>query len=1035
MLQPLRPFQPPPSLRLVLQMVRAGLPLLALVAAAYSSALAQDSVSGRVVSTIDGAPLSGVIVAVGGTSHRTQTDGRGEYTLTVPAGARTLVFRSIGYRTLEVAIDGRTVIDVSLEAAALLLEPVVIGYTTQQRRDISGAVASVTTDAIEGRKVATVEEALKGRLAGVQIQSSGEPGQPAAIIVRGQTFLYNASPLYVVDGLYLRQNPNLNPNDIASIEVLKDASAASQYGAQAANGVVVITTKRGQAGQRTRVSLRSYYGFQEPTGRIEVKNARGWAEFAQQAYENARAQNPNADPVPQGVRDILAGTLTVDTDWQDAIVRRGAIQDHAFSMSGGSPTASYYLSGGYTRQAGTIRETAFDRYSFRINSESERGRLKVGENIALSRSFKNNLDLNEGQSPLIHAMRLPPGIPIYDPNNPTGFGFGSQYLPNFGTNPVGLLALIDNTRRTHQAIGTVFGEYELLKDLRYRLNLGVGYDDFEDRFFTRAGGMPRQNNPVDPAALNVGRDEQTSRLIENLLSFDRTIGNHTVNAVVGYTEQQTTRDFLWARRRNFPDENLQEIGAGVSELDNNGFQVNTRLRSYLARINYTLGSRYLATASFRRDGSSRFGPGNRWGNFAAGSLGWVVSEESFFPRIPLLGHAGFLKLRASYGTLGNQDFDDYQFAGLVALNQSYLFGNDVIAPGAIQVTLANPNIKWQNNTEQNYGIDLSLLGDRVSVTADYYISRSDDLLVRAPLPASLGSAASPFVNAGAVENRGFEFALTHRHSRGDFELRTTANLTTISNKVRSLGNNAQPIFSGGVSRTAVGYPIGHFWVYKMDGIFQSDAEVAAHGVQPDARPGDVRYADLNGDGVLNDQDRYNAGSPFPDFEGGFFLDGRFRGFDFSIGVRGSFGNEIFNEARWWMERMDDNSNVPKGLRPWTPENPSTTTPRALIGGLAASNARRESDRWVEDGSYLKLQNVQLGYTVPSTVFERLGIAMDRARVYLNLQNLYTLTKYTGFDPEFVGFSAGSLYTLERGVDFGRVYPNPRTITVGIELGF
>ena len=1023
---------------------RGGISALAVgLLVTLAPALVQAQETGRITGLVTdqaGLPVGGARVTVQGANLGAVTGDDGRYMITgVAPGTHQLRVVRIGFASrteqANVSAGEATTANFQLEAQAIALDAIVVGYTTEQRRDISGAVASVAAEAIEGRKVATVEEALKGRVAGVQLQTSGEPGQPAAIIVRGQTFLYNAEPLYVVDGLYLRQNPNLNPNDIASIQVLKDASAASQYGAQAANGVVVITTKRGHAGQQARMSLRSYYGFQEPTGRIEVKNAREWAEFARQAYENALAQAPTADSVPKGVRDILAGTHTVDTDWQDAIFRRGAIQDHVLSISGASPTASYYLSGGYTRQDGTLRETAFDRYSFRINSEFERGRLKVGENIALSRSFKNNLDLNEGQSPLIHAMRMPPGIPIYEPNNPTGFGFGSQYLPNFGTNPVGLLALVDNTRRTHQAMGTVFGQYELLSDLRYRLNLGVSYDDFEDRFFTRAGGMPRQNNPRDPAALNVDRDNQTSLLIENLLSFDRTLGNHAVNAVVGYTEQQTKRDFLWARRRTFPDENLREIVGGLGDLDNDGFRVDTRLRSYLARATYGFGNRYLATVSFRRDGSSRFEPGSRWGNFGAGSLGWVVSEESFFPRIPLLGRADFLKLRASYGTLGNQDFDDYQFVGLVAEQQSYLFGNEVVAPGAIQVNLANPNIKWQENTQQNYGIDLSLLGDRISVTADYYISRSDDLLVRAPLPPSLGSGASPFVNAGAVENRGFEVALTHRYNRGDFELRSGANLTAISNKVRSLGNNAQPIFAGGVSRTAVGYPIGHFWVYKMDGIFQSQAEVTAHGVQPDARPGDVRYADINGDGVLNDDDRYNAGSPYPDVEGGFFLDGRFRQFAFSVGFRGSFGNEIFNEVRWWMERMDDNSNVPKGLRPWTPENPSTTTPRALIGGLAALNARRNSDRWVEDGGYLKVQNIQLGYSVPSTVLERLGIATEQARIYLNLQNVYTFTKYTGFDPEFIGFSAGSLYTLERGIDFGRVYPNPRTITVGIDVTF
>jgi TonB-dependent starch-binding outer membrane protein SusC len=330
----------------------------------------------------------------------------------------------------------------------------------------------------------------------------------------------------------------------------------------------------------------------------------------------------------------------------------------------------------------------------------------------------------------------------------------------------------------------------------------------------------------------------------------------------------------------------------------------------------------------------------------------------------------------------------------------------------------------------------------VSLSADYYISRSDDLLVRAPLPPGLGSATSPFVNAGAVRNKGFELELGHRFSRGDFSLHTSLNLTTIDNKVLGLGNNAQPIFIGGVARTAVGEPIGHFWVRKMDGIFQSAAEVQAHTatlsdgtvvlLQPDAQPGDIRYANLNQDSVINDMDRYNAGSPVPDLEGGLFFDGNYRRFDFTLGFRGAYGNEIFNDVRWWMLRMDDNSNLPEGTEPWTPENPSTTTPRALIGGRAAENARRDSDRWVEDGSFLRIQNLQVGYSLPENLLSRAGLNLRTARIYVNLQNLHTFTDYTGFDPEFVGFLSG-VSSLERGIDFGRVYPNPRTFTLGVDI--
>jgi TonB-linked SusC/RagA family outer membrane protein len=1003
--------------------------------------------TGRITGTVTtetGQPLAGTQVSVVGTQLGDLTGDDGRYTIVgVNPGTVQVRAQRIGYapltQTVIVADGVAATANFGLEAQAVTLSTVVtVGYTSEARRDISGAVASVDNEALQVRKTATIEEAISGRAPGVQVQTSGAPGQASSIIVRGQNFLGNAQPLYVVDGLYLRQNPNLNPNDVESIQVLKDASAASQYGAQAANGVVVITTKRGQAGQQNRVTARTYYGYQETPKQIDMMEPQEWAEVTRQAYANARELNPQADPLPQGVTDILEGRNTVNNDWQDAIFQRGAIQNHNLQMSGGTGAANYLVSGDYFRNDGTVINTDFERYSFRVNSELRRGRFTVGENLALSRSSANTLPLSgDGLSPLLEAMRFNPAVPIRDSTNTVGgYGIGSSYLPTFGTNPVGLLNTREITRDVNQAFGTVYGEYGILQNLRYRLNLGFSYDDSDNRTF-RERALLRQNNPIDPADLNVVRDNNSSLLFENLLSFDQTFGSHSLNAVAGYTEQRTQFDRLGAYRRNFTDESLRQINAGVSELNNQGFQNDTRLRSYLVRASYTLADRYLATASFRRDGSSRFGPSNRWGNFGAGSLGWIVSEEGFFRNSGLAGPISFLKLRASYGTLGNQDFDDYQFAALIVQNNSYLFGNDAIAPGAIQLDLANPNIKWQENTEQNYGLDLNFLDDRLSFTADYYRRRSDDLLVRAPLSQSLGARQSPFVNAGAVQNSGFELGATHRFNRGSFNLNTSANVTSIDQKVLSLGNNAQPLFAGGVARTAVGGPIGAFYVYKTNGLFQSAAEVAAHGVQPDARPGDIRYVDVNGDGVLNDEDRYVAGSPIPDFEGGFFLDGSFRQLDFNVGLRGSFGNEIFNEMGWWTGRLDDNANFRAGLRPWTPENPNTTTPRAIFGGGAASNARRNSDRWVEDGSYVRIQNVQLGYRLPAMFTSRLGLsAIQNARLYVNVQNVYTFTDYSGFDPEFIGFanSPGSNYTLERGIDFGAVYPTPRTFTFGLDFG-
>ncbi len=1004
--------------------------------------------TGRVTGTVrneGGQPLAGAQVTIQGTRLGSVTGADGRFTIgAVPAGSYTLRAQRIGFgaqtRPVTVAAGGAATVDVALAAVATQLSEVVaVGYTSETRREVTGAVATVAAEQIQDRKVARVEEAISGRLAGVQIQSSGEPGQASSIIVRGQNSLYSAEPLYVVDGLYLRQNPNLNPNDIATIQVLKDASAASQYGAQAANGVVVITTKRGQGGQQNRVGLQTYYGYQQPNQRVELMGAQEWARVTQQAYQNANT------PLPQGVQDILSGRRTVDTDWLDAVQRNGSIQDHNLQVSGATATgsANYLLSGGYTRQVGTIINTDFDRYSFRVNSEARRGRFTLGENIAFARSNRDNLDLGGQGSPLIEAVRAVPGVPVRDSTTLSGYGFGSAYLPGFFDNPVGLLENRDVTRLTNQAFGTLYGAYQLPAGFNYRLNVGFTYDDLNDQDFRRANfNLIRQNNPVNPAEFRDTRDNGTSLLLENLLSFDRTFGRHAVNAVAGFTQQRTQRDSLTAYRRGFPDETRRELQAGLENQSNSGGTVESRLRSYLVRANYTLADRYLVTGTFRRDGSSRFNPANRWGNFGSGSVGWIVSEENFFKNSGAGRVLSFLKVRAGYGTLGNQDFADYQYLGLVAPNRSYPLGGDAIGSGSTQLNLVNPNIKWQENTEQNYGLDFNFLGDRLAFTADFYIRDAKDLLVRAPLPLSLGSQESPFVNAGSLRNRGFELGATHRLSRGRFELNTALNLTSIGNRVVSLGNGAQPIFAGGVSRTAVGEPLGHFWVYKTAGIFQTDGEVQAHRIQPQAQPGDVRYVDVNGDGVLNDNDRYNAGNPVPNLEGGLFFDGRFRALDFSVGFRGSYGNEIFNQARWWTDRLDDNANFRSGLQPWTPENRSTTTPRAIIGGgtqnalNAASNSRLNSDRFVEDGSYLRVQNIQLGYNLPSRLFRRTGLAPQSARLYVNVQNAFLFTGYQGFDPEFIGFSnqPGSLYTLERGVDFGRVYPTPRTFTVGLNLG-
>jgi TonB-linked SusC/RagA family outer membrane protein len=1013
--------------------------------------------TGRITGTVTGEgrqPISDVQVTIPNTRYGATTNVEGHFTLVgVPAGAHQMRAQRLGYtpatQAVTVRADETVTVTFELTAVPTSLQAVVVtGYTTQQRRDVSDAVSSVRAEEIQDQQVATLEEGLRGRIPGVNITASGEPGRPAQIIIRGQNFLGNPTPLYVVDGMYLRQNPNLNPDEIESIEVLKDASAAAQYGSQAANGVVVIRTRRGRASDANRVELRSYYGMQDVPKRIDMMSAQEWARIQQQAYVNAGVA------VPSGVLDALAGR-GANTDWQDAVFQTGAIQDHNLSVSGGTQNANYLISGGYLDQEGAIVTTGFRRYSVRVNSEARRGRFTLGENIAVSRARRQGLS----GFPLIDVVRMLPSIPVHDPGNESGYGYGSGANPTFGTNPVGLLQRRPRTDRSNQVIGSAFGEYQLLPFLRYRLNLGVNYEAYGRSEFNSIAQI-RMGSPNQFASLNEIRNNFTSLLAENLLQYDESFSNdrHRVNAVAGYMEQRDDADDISAFRREFSDEALRTLNAGgEANSTNSGTTRRTVLQSFLLRANYTLLGRYLFTGSVRRDGSSRFGPNNRWGTFSAISAGWIVSDEGFFRTTPVLGRANYLKLRASTGTLGNQDIGDYGFTAPLDQNRlGYPFTvGGAIEPGATQLALANPSIRWQENRQDNIGLDLGLMEDRLTLTADAYRSKSTGLLVRAPLPWSLGvgedPARAPFVNAGSMRNSGVELGLAYRHGGGEpgaFRLTTSATLTTTKNRVLSLGNGGQPLFDQtGAARTAVGSPIGTFYLVRTAGIFQSDAEVQAHTsvvngtprvIQPNARPGDIRYLDVccqfgpNGerlqqpDGIINNDDRVEIGNGTPKYSGGLFFDGEFRAFDFGLNLRGAGGFKIFNVVKFWTDRMDDPSNYRRGFAPWTPENRSTTTPRALAAGN--ENTRFLSDRWIEDGDFLRVQNIIVGYTLPPSMAAWIRGASS-ARVYLNAQNLHTFTGYSNWDPETLGFGN----PLGRGVDDGFIYPNVRTISVGVDL--
>jgi TonB-linked SusC/RagA family outer membrane protein len=996
-------------------------------------AQATGSVSG-VVSSDAGVPLAGVQVTIPSLRTGSVTGVDGRYLIArLPAGTYTLRAQRLGFQareqTVSVAAGQTTTANVSLTSAPMTLaEQVIVGYTTEQRRDITGAVSSVSGTELQDQKVATIEESLRGRAPGVTVAASGEPGRPAQIIIRGQNGFGTPSPLYVVDGMYLTENPNLNPDDIESVEVLKDASAAAQYGAQASNGVIVIRTRHGQAGAG-ELRLSSYYGYQAVPTRIDMMNTAQWQALNTQAYLNAGFAPAT---IPSGV----TAASTVSTNWQDAVFRSGAIQDHNLQLSGGSADQSYFVSGGYLEQQGTIITTDFRRYSLRVNSDARRGRLSFGEALAISRGDRQGLN----GYPLIDVVRMAPTIAVFDPA--TGaYGYGSPANPTYGTNPVGELQAQNNQYRSNQALGTVFADAELLSKLHYRLNVGLNYNDSTVTNW-RSIAQLRYLSANPYATLTNANATGTSLLFENLLNFDDSYreGSHRISAVAGTSSQRVDFARLSAYRQGFTNETLQQIDAGTNAgASNAGFSVPFRTNAFLGRATYAFKDRYLLTASGRHDCSSRFSPDNRCGNFGAVSAGWVASEESFYKAIPLVNRLEFLKLRASTGVLGDQNIGDFAYLAPIASNVNYIFNGTAVS-GAIQSVLTNPDLKWQRNRSNDVGIDVGMMNQALTLTADYYSNTSDQLLVSVPLAPDLGSGGNPIVNAGSVRNSGFELGARHHAERGRLQLNTALNLTTTRNRVLSLGNGGQPIFAGGIngqsiSRTAVGSPIGEFYVRHMAGIFQTQAEVDGYKnskgvvIQPGAKPGDVKYADLNDDGTINDNDRYNAGNGVPKLQGGLFFDGHMGAFDFGLNFTGAYGSKIYNAVRYWTERMDDLNNSRAGLSPWTPTNPSTTTPRAVFGAAGAENATVASDRWLESGSYTRLKNLILGYTIPESVAQRLGGSIRQPRVYLNLQNLHTWTKYSGWDPEILGYGD----PLARGIDDGYIYPNPRTVTIGLDL--
>ena len=1032
-------------LRSTAVLLACGLPVLASAAPAFAGPpvlahpRADVPVSGRVTGP-DGAGLPGVTVLVLGTSTGTTTNSDGVFTLNVPEGSK-LLFSFVGYATQTVAVTaGMPALALALrEDAKQLTEVVVVGYGTQEKADVTGAIGSVSGRDIATQPVADATQAIQGRVAGVTVtQNSGAPGGAGgtSVRIRGISSSGNNSPLYVVDGFPLpssdaggnaveNQLNSISPNDIESIDVLKDASATAIYGVRAANGVVIITTKRGKAGT-ANITVDGYRGVQQVWHKLNLLNAEQYAVINN---EGLIAKGEPINPKFANPKSLGAGT-----DWQSAVFRPAAvIQNYSLAANGGSETARYAVSAGYFQQDGTLNGSNFERFTVRANGDINLNKyVKIGNSLSVSHQEDRQLNTgNDEFGVLNNVIQAPPTLPVYNPN-------GTLYEPspadNFAEpNPV-LQSLITNSKFVrNRLIGTVYAEVEPLKGLRFRTNVGADLIFDNNNGFTPSLGSNSPRNSI--AGAYSSSNYNPSYLIENTLTYDRTLAEkHHLTVLAGQSAQQFSYSYLSAGRNGYLRNDLQTINNGPinASLGNGGTGIappEDRLASYFGRVNYEFAGKYLLTATVRYDGTSAFAPGYQFGFFPGGSLGWRLSEENFVKDVAAISN---LKLRVGYGKVGNP-LNAGRFAYLATINSgiTYPFGpNGAINTGAAPTRSPNLDLRWENNYQANVGIDLGLFGNRLEVTADIYDRRSPNLISYVPAYLVTGTYESVPTNALSAYNRGLDLSVTTRNlvAAGD-GLNWTSGLvfSTFKNQISDLGVGAP--FNGTLTRTQValvrydaGQPFGEFYGYVADGLFQTAEDIKSHATQDGASPGDIRFKDVNGDGVINDKDRTFIGSPIPKFTYGLNNTVTWKGFDLNAFIQGSQGNKVYNLNRVYTEgglTSNGNSST-RVLGRWTGAGTSNDVPRAIAGD--PNQNLRVSSYFVEDGSYLRLKVLTLGYSLPKAFLNRFGT--QTVRVYGTAQNLVTLTKYSGFDPE-LGSS---------GIDRG-IYPQARVYLAGISLGF
>ena len=1007
--------------------------LLLLLSAIFSRLQAQDlTVQGKITDD-NGVPLSGVTIAVEGMTISTASTDDGSYSLTVN-GNGMLLISYIGYQSVRIPISNQQVIDIVLEPDLEELgEVVVVGYGTQNRRNLTGAIASIRADDIVTEGANTVEKSLQGRVSGVQVESAGgNPGSGVRILIRGTGSLGNNTPLYIVDGVQVDNINNLSPSDIASMDILKDASAAAIYGSRAANGVVLITTTSGKKGEN-RIDVDIYTGVQDIVKKLDILDASGWATVNNMARDNVGQERL---PFAQNPESLGKGT-----DWQDEIYRIAPMQNYTLGASGGGESYTYSLSGGYLSQDGIMDKTTYDRWNLRLKSDFTKGRVKVGETVILTREYWRNASGGfggQGGGPAGSAAKMVPVFDVYDPTAIGGYGGAYGPIVNI-ENPVAVLNLSEPERNSTKAVINAYAEVSIIDGLKYKLNLGYTNMAGYDYTYTYPYQVGTFFTNLD-ADLSEGRNETNTSLLEHTLTYDKGFGKHSIQALAGYTYQNSRYRILTGSKSGMPP-GIKVLDAGTLNIASGSNALENTLISYFGRLVYSYDDRYVLTGILRRDGSSRFGKSNRFGNFPSIAAAWNISNESFFD--PLLAYIDQAKLRISYGVLGSQEFDDYWYNPAIYLNINSVVGQDQhLWPGAIQTAFATPDIKWETSKTLNVGADLGFFNQKLQLTAEYFIKKNSDVILQVPIPLSTGASGnSPYINAGQINNKGLELSLSYANSVNELDYRIMGTFSTVKNEVDKLGTGSQQIFGGqpthhgaSATLTQAGLPVGAFYLIRTDGIFNSAEEIDAHAkdgepIQPNAAPGDIRFVDHNNDGQIDENDRQYLGNPTPDFTFGVGGNIAWKGFDMNLFIQGTQGNEIYNGLRQDLEGMNLDVNYFRStLNAWTPENKDTDMPRAVIND--PNQNARTSDRFLEDGSYLRLKTVQIGYTFSENLTRSLKI--NRVRFYLSADNVFTITDYKGYNPD-LGRS-GSI--LNRGVDFGHVaYPLAKTFMAGIQLSF